>query len=101
MLGFEKIQEFFSDITARTQENLPRTRHSRYAQEEAEIEQFQVLNNEYANQNLRLVKFAARCVRCFFFIGLGFVIIVAVGVPMRFVERSRRKTLRVHLYLQR
>jgi len=81
---FEKIQEFFSDITARTQENLTGVRVVRaYAQEDAEIEQFQVLNNEYANQNLRLVKFAAAMrPMLFFFIGLGFVIIVAVGVPM-------------------
>jgi len=81
---FEKIQEFFSDITARAQENLTGVRVVRaYAQEDAEIEQFQVLNREYANQNLRLVKYAAAMrPLLFFFIGLGFVIIVAVGVPM-------------------
>src|SRR3954468_10590244 len=81
---FEKIQEFFSDITARTQENLTGVRVIRaYAQEDAEIEQFQVLNREYAAQNLRLVKYAAAMrPLLFFFIGLGFVIIVAVGVPM-------------------
>jgi len=81
---FEKIQEFFSDIAARTQENLTGVRVIRaYAQEDAEIEQFQVLNREYAAQNLRLVKYAAAMrPLLFFFIGLGFVIIVAVGVPM-------------------
>lgn len=81
---FEKIQEFFSDITARTQENLTGVRVIRaYAQEDAEIEQFQVLNREYASQNLKLVKYAAAMrPLLFFFIGLGFVIIVAVGVPM-------------------
>ncbi len=81
---FEKIQEFFSDITARTQENLTGVRVVRaYAQEDAEIEQFQILNREYAAQNLRLVKYAAAMrPLLFFFIGLGFVIIVAVGVPM-------------------
>src|SRR5687768_5785722 len=81
---FEKIQEFFSDITARAQENLTGVRVIRaYAQEDAEIEQFQVLNREYAEQNLRLVKYAAAMrPLLFFFIGLGFVIIVAVGVPM-------------------
>src|SRR5688572_1291527 len=81
---FEKIQEFFSDITARAQENLTGVRVVRaYAQEDAEIEQFQVLNREYANRNLQLVKFAAAMrPLLFFFIGLGFVIIVAVGVPM-------------------
>ncbi len=81
---FEKIQGFFSDITARAQENLTGVRVIRaYAREESEIEQFQVLNEEYADQNLRLVKFAAAMrPLLFFFIGLGFVIIVAVGVPM-------------------
>ena len=81
---FEKIQEFFSDITARAQENLSGVRVVRaYAQEEAEIERFQVLNREYATKNLQLVKFAAAMrPMLFFFIGLGFVVIVAVGVPM-------------------
>ena len=81
---FEKIQGFFSDITARTQENLTGVRVVRaYAQEDSEIEQFQILNREYAAQNLRLVKYAAAMrPLLFFFIGLGFVIIVAVGVPM-------------------
>ncbi len=81
---FEKIQEFFSDISARAQENFTGVRVVRaYAQEESEIEQFQVLNREYAAQNLRLVRYAAAMrPLLFFFIGLGFVIIVAVGVPM-------------------
>ena len=81
---FEKIQEYFSEITARAQENLTGVRVVRaYAQEEPEIERFQVLNREYAAQNLRLVKWAAAMrPLLFFFIGLGFVIIVAVGIPM-------------------
>ncbi|HEY0428694.1 MAG TPA: ABC transporter ATP-binding protein [Pyrinomonadaceae bacterium] len=81
---FEKIQEFFSDITARTQENLTGVRVVRaYAQEAPEIEKFQELNTEYARQNISLVKYgAAMRPLLFFFIGLGFVIIVAVGVPM-------------------
>jgi len=81
---FEKIQEFFSDITARTQENLTGVRVVRaYAQEDSEIEEFQVLNREYAARNLQLVKWAAAMrPLLFFFIGLGFVIIVAIGVPM-------------------
>jgi ATP-binding cassette subfamily B protein len=83
-IRFEKIQGFFSDITARTQENLTGVRVVRaYAREDSEIEQFQELNREYAAQNIRLVKYAAAMrPLLFFFIGLGFVIIVAVGVPM-------------------
>ena len=41
-------------------------------------------------QNLRLVKYAAAMrPLLFFFIGLGFVIIVAIGVPMAVAARSR------------
>jgi ATP-binding cassette subfamily B protein len=81
---FEKIQEYFSNITARAQENLTGVRVVRaYAREDSEIERFQELNREYSARNLQLVKFsAAMRPLLYFFIGLGFVIIVAVGVPM-------------------
>lgn len=101
---FEKIQGFFSDITARAQENLSGVRVVRaYAQEDAEIEEFQKLNREYASQNLRLVKFAAAMrPLLFFFIGLGFVIIVAVGVPMAAREEITAGNFTSFiLYLQR
>lgn len=101
---FEKIQGFFSDITARTQENLTGVRVIRaYAREESEIEQFQQLNREYASQNLKLVKYAAAMrPLLFFFIGLGFVIIVAVGVPMAVQgEISAGDFTAFMLYLQR
>src|SRR5687768_12101341 len=101
---FEKIQEFFSDITARAQENLTGVRVIRaYAQEDAEIEQFQILNREYAAQNIRLVKFAAAMrPLLFFFIGLGFVIIVAVGVPMAVADEITAGDFTAFiLYLQR
>src|SRR5215203_2409703 len=101
---FEKIQEYFSTITARAQENLTGVRVVRaYAQEDAEIEKFQELNREYAAQNLRLVKFAAAMrPLLFFFIGLGFVIIVAVGVPMAVRgEITEGDFTKFILYLQR
>jgi ATP-binding cassette subfamily B protein len=81
---FEKLQEFFSDITARAQENLAGVRVIRaYAREESEIAEFEKLNRQYAAQALRLVRYsAAMRPLLFFFIGLGFVLIVAVGVPM-------------------
>lgn len=81
---FEKIQEFFSDITARAQENLSGVRVIRaFAREGSEIRAFDGLNHEYAARNIQLIKFAAAMrPLLFFFIGLGFVIIVAVGVPM-------------------
>ncbi|HXG84462.1 MAG TPA: ABC transporter ATP-binding protein [Pyrinomonadaceae bacterium] len=101
---FEKIQEFFSDITARAQENLSGVRVVRaYAQEVPEIEKFQELNREYARRNIALVKFsAAMRPLLFFFIGLGFVIIVAVGVPMAVRgEISAGDFTAYILYLQR
>ena len=54
---FEKIQEMFSDISARTQENFSGARVIRaYAQEAAEIKQFEVANTEYINRSLPLAR---------------------------------------------
>lgn len=103
-IRFEKIQEFFSDITARAQENLTGVRVIRaYAQEDAEINEFQKLNRQYADRNLQLVKFgAAMRPLLFFFIGLGFVVIVAVGVPMAVAgEITAGDFTAFILYLQR
>ncbi|GIU82479.1 MAG: ABC transporter ATP-binding protein [Acidobacteria bacterium] len=101
---FEKIQEKFSSITAMAQENIAGVRVIRaYAQEEAEIEKFQKLNREYVEQNLRLVRYsAAMRPLLFFLIGLGFVIIVAVGIPMAVRgEISAGDFAAFVLYLQR
>jgi len=101
---FEKIQEKFSSITATAQENIAGVRVVRaYAQEEAEIEKFQKLNREYVKQNLSLVKYsAAMRPLLFFLIGLGFVIIVAVGTPMAVRgEISAGDFAAFILYLQR
>src|SRR5256714_9191773 len=55
-IRFEKIQDFFAQITARAQENFTGVRVVRaYAQEGAEIEAFNQLNREDANRNLGLV----------------------------------------------
>ncbi|MBK5291675.1 MAG: ABC transporter ATP-binding protein [Acidobacteriia bacterium] len=52
---FEKIQALFSDISSRVQENLSGVRVIRaYVQEEAEMEQFARLNQDYIGQNLKL-----------------------------------------------
>lgn len=80
---FEKIQEFFAQITARAQENFTGVRVVRaYAQEDAEIAAFNDLNREYAEKNLSLVKIDALMRPLMqFLIGLGFVLIVWSGVP--------------------
>src|SRR5499433_3255028 len=57
---FEKIQDFFAQITARAQENITGVRVVRaYAQEPAEIAAFSTLNRQYAERNLSLVKIDA------------------------------------------
>ncbi len=78
---FEKIQEFFSHITARAQENISGVRVVRaYAQEDAEIEAFKSLNREYATRNLGLVRISAVMRPLIqFVIGLGMVLIVWYG----------------------
>lgn len=54
---FEAIQRKFSDISNRVQENLTGVRVIRaYAQERAEMEQFQTLNREYIADNIRLAR---------------------------------------------
>lgn len=101
---FEKVQEKFSEITAMAQENLAGVRVVRaFAQEDAEIERFEKLNRDYAKQNLTLIKYsAAMRPLLFFLIGLGFVIIVAVGVPMAVRgEISAGDFTAFILYLQR
>lgn len=78
---FEKIQEFFSDISARAQENLNGVRVIRaYAQEEAEIKTFDQLNQQYVDRNLDLVKLSAVFRPLMqFLIGLGFAAILWYG----------------------
>lgn len=81
---FEKIQDFFAQITARAQENFTGVRVVRaYAQESAEIASFNQLNWDYAQKNLALVRIdAVMRPLMTFLIGLGFVLIVWAGVPL-------------------
>ncbi len=54
---FERIQAMFSDISARAQENFSGARIIRaYAQEQAEVESFEVDNKEYIARSLPLVR---------------------------------------------
>ena len=54
---FEKVQEQFSSITAKAQENISGIRVIKaYVQELNEIEQFNELNQTYLKQNLKLAK---------------------------------------------
>jgi ATP-binding cassette subfamily B protein len=80
---FEKIQNFFAQITARAQENFTGVRVVRaYAQEGAEIAAFNELNRQYAERNLSLVRIDALMRPLMqFLIGMGFVLIIWSGVP--------------------
>ena len=54
---FETIQALFSTISSRVQENLSGVRMVRaFAQEDAEVRKFEMLNREYIHRNLRLVQ---------------------------------------------
>jgi ATP-binding cassette subfamily B multidrug efflux pump len=78
---FEKIQDFFAQITARAQENFSGVRVVRaYAQENAEIAAFEKLNTQYAERNLSLVRISAVMRPLMqFLIGAGFVLIIWYG----------------------
>src|SRR5262249_4094581 len=78
---FERIQAFFSDITARAQENLTGVRVIRaFAQEQSEQEEFARLNRQYVDRNLNLVRLSAVFRPLMqFFIGLGFAAIILIG----------------------
>jgi ATP-binding cassette subfamily B multidrug efflux pump len=57
---FEVIQKMFSDISSRVQENLSGVRVIRaYAQEKPELHKFEMLNQEYVAENIRLAKLSA------------------------------------------
>jgi len=81
---FEKIQDFFGQITARAQENFSGVRVVRaYAQEKAEMRAFNHLNRQYAERNLGLVKVEALMRPLMtFLIGFGYVLIIWQGVPL-------------------
>ncbi len=54
---FEHIQKMFSDISSKVQENLAGVRVIRaYAQEKAEVDQFEHLNKEYIRENIGLAR---------------------------------------------
>ena len=78
---FESVQEQFSTLTTRAQENLSGARIVRaYRQEAAEIQRFGVLNDEYLALNMSLVRLWGTLNPLFaFFGGLGGVIVLGAG----------------------
>jgi ATP-binding cassette subfamily B multidrug efflux pump len=78
---FEVIQKMFSDISSRVQENLSGVRVLRaYAQEDAETRKFELLNQGYVEQNIRLAKLSALFMPLLqALIGVGFLIVLLFG----------------------
>src|SRR5882672_6006902 len=78
---FEAVQEHFSTLTTRAQENLSGARIVRaYRQESAEIARFGAINDQYLALNMSLVRLWGTLNPLFaFFGGLGAVIVLGVG----------------------
>ncbi|HYL76219.1 MAG TPA: ABC transporter ATP-binding protein [Bryobacteraceae bacterium] len=78
---FEAIQKMFSDISSRVQENLSGVRVIRaYAQEDAELRKFEILNQDYVAQNIRLARLSGIFMPLLqALIGLGFLIVLLFG----------------------
>jgi ATP-binding cassette subfamily B protein len=78
---FEAVQEHFSTLTTRAQENLSGARIVRaYRQESAEIARFGTINDQYLALNMSLVRLWGTLNPLFaFFGGLGAVIVLGAG----------------------
>jgi ATP-binding cassette subfamily B protein len=78
---FEAVQEHFSTMTTRAQENISGARIVRaYRQEAPEIERWRQMNDEYVRRNMRLVKLWGLLNPGFSLLaGLGAVIVLGYG----------------------
>ncbi|HEX6053775.1 MAG TPA: ABC transporter ATP-binding protein [Gemmatimonadaceae bacterium] len=78
---FEAVQEHFSTLTTRAQENLAGARIVRaYRQESAELERFARMNDEYLERNMGLVRLYGLMNPAFGLLaGLGAVTVLGVG----------------------
>ena len=78
---FEKIQGMFSDISSRVQENLAGVRVVRaYVQEDAELKNFDRLNEEYVKRNISLARASGMFMPLLqALIGVAFLIVLWAG----------------------
>lgn len=78
---FQRVQEQFSAISTNVQENLAGGRVVRaYAQEDAELGRFEILNTEYVERNRRLIRWTAAFHPLLHgLVGLGFVAVLWYG----------------------
>jgi ATP-binding cassette, subfamily B, multidrug efflux pump len=78
---FEQIQKMFSDISSKVQENLAGVRVLRaYAQEKAEVNQFEKLNRSYISENMALARIQGMFMPSLqALIGLTFLLVLWAG----------------------
>ncbi|MDP3150090.1 MAG: ABC transporter ATP-binding protein [Ignavibacteria bacterium] len=78
---FTAIQEKFSELTTKAQENYSGMRVIKsYVREESEIDEFAALSKDYLNRNMNLVKIQALFQPILFLItGLSIIIVIWVG----------------------
>lgn len=78
---FEAVQEHFSTLTTHAQENLSGTRIVRaYRQENAEVERFALLNDEYLRRNMKLARLYGTMFPTFALLaGMAAVVVLGVG----------------------
>ncbi len=78
---YQRAQETYSDLTAKVQENFSGIRVIKaYCQEEAEIERFRDINDEYMRRNIAQIKMRGALFAILNFIGgLGIVLILWRG----------------------
>ena len=78
---FEAVQEHFSTLTTRAHENLAGARVVRaYRQEQAELDRFAALNDEYLTKNMQLVRLYGIMNPAFGLLaGVGAVIVLGIG----------------------
>ena len=96
-------RRMFSDISSRVQENLAGVRVVRaYAQEKAEVAQFERLNREYIRENIGLARRsrACSCRCCRRLIGITFLLVLWAGGGRLLRARDQPGQLRdvQHLY---
>ncbi|MGA9773049.1 MAG: ABC transporter ATP-binding protein [Blastocatellia bacterium] len=78
---FEQVQEYFGAVSNRAQESLAGVRVIRaYTQEKAEIKSFSLVNREFVNRNMKLIRISGIFHPILqFFISLGFIAVLGYG----------------------
>ncbi len=86
---FTKIQEKFSELTTKAQENFGGIRVIKsFVREESEIEEFKKLSNEYLHRNMDKIKIQALFMPLLFLItGISIIVVIWIGGGMVIKEQ--------------